>query len=180
MYILYRGHTCTGAGYQQVAVKFTHVSKVSVNPPLVNTDVWRTGTFKNLQRGACCQPPVHSLKEDTTCNLLRHVVIMSLKLLTGHCSIWVAFVPSHTVMIFQTSPSPSPSEVWLEEFSSPPHPSLSPPWQPALGRWPAPHIPCHPLAPIYLPETLCGCGRPIPSEEGKENGRQFQTVPSLA
>ena len=37
-----------------------------------------------------------------------------------------------------------------------------------------------PPAPIYLPETLCGRGRPIPSEEGKENGRQFQTVPSLA
>lgn len=88
--------------YQPVAAKFTHVSKVSVNPPLVNTDVWRTGTFKNLQLGACCQPPVHFLKEDTICSFLRHPVIMSLQLLTGHCSIWVAFVPSHTVMIFQS------------------------------------------------------------------------------
>lgn len=163
-----------------MAVKFTRVSKVSVNPPLVNTDVWRTGTLKNLQLGACCQPPVHFLKEDTICNLLRHPEIMSLKLLTVHCSIWVAFVPSHTVMIFQsfTKPVSLRSLAGRVPLSTPSLPESSwaaSPGQVASSTHSMPPAP----APIYLPETLCGRGRPIPSKEGKENGRWFQTVPSL-
>lgn len=79
-----------------------------------------------------------------------------LKLVIGHFSIWVAFVPYHTVMTFQGFTRPSSSEVWPRVFPPPPHPLHPvPSWvlhgsQPWM-RWPAPHTawpdqrPCHPL-----------------------------------
>lgn len=59
---------------------------------------------------------------------LRHTVIMSLKLLTRHCSILGGFcaIP-HCDDISKLHQVRLPSEVWLEELLSPSHPSLSPP-----------------------------------------------------
>lgn len=82
---------------------------------------------------------------------------------------------------FKASPWPSSSEVWPEEHPSPTSscPSLSSPWQPALGKvasftyrlasWPSSLSPS-----VETADSL----RTGP-EEGKENGRQFQSVPTL-
>lgn len=57
-----------------------------------------------------------------------------LKLVIGHFSIWVAFVPYHTVMTFQSFTK----AVFLRSLTGrlpyTPRPSLSSPWQPTLGK----------------------------------------------
>lgn len=73
-------------------------------------------------------PPaaVNFLKEDTICTLPRHCHYVH-KLVTGRFSIWVALVPYHTVMTFQSSttaifprslaPRDPSSALSLSEFS---------------------------------------------------------------
>lgn len=102
-----------------------------------------------------------------------------LKLVIGHFSIWVAFVPYHTVMTFQSftkaiflrgldgSVSPTPS-----------CPFLSSPWLPWM-RWPAP---THCLAswPTSLsPSVEMADSLRTGPEEGKWNGRQLHTLPAF-
>ena len=87
-----------------------------------------------------------------------------LKLVIGHFSIWVAFVPYHTVMTFQSFTKAIFLRSLDGSVSPPPScPSLSSPWLPASDEVASSHTLLGLLT--NIPVTLCGNEFPVRAPE---------------